>query len=188
VSNKKIGNGNPALLDINVRHAISYSMNLPELVSTIFLGYATPGTTIIPPIYPEFHYTPPAATAYHFDPAKAEQILNADGWKMGPKGIRVKNGKQLNLRLFLRSDSATEVQAGQFIKGWLKDVGIDTEVKSYDDTQLTPIIGKGEYDLFIWGWTPFVDPDPDVSGSSVGSGFSMRFTASSFGTGPLLST
>jgi peptide/nickel transport system substrate-binding protein len=159
VNNKKIGNGNPALLDINVRHAISYSMNLPELVSKIFLGYASPGTSIIPPIYPQFHYNPPAATAYHFDPAKAEQILNADGWKMGPKGIRVKNGKQLNLRLFLRSDSATEVQAGQFIKGWLNAIGVGVSVTSMSDNTLTQDIGNGDYDMFIWGWG--VEPNPD---------------------------
>jgi peptide/nickel transport system substrate-binding protein len=33
----------------------------------------------------------------------------------------------------------------------------------YDDTQLTDVIGSGEYDLFSWGWTPFVDPDPMLS-------------------------
>jgi peptide/nickel transport system substrate-binding protein len=32
-----------------------------------------------------------------------------------------------------------------------------------DDSQLTTIIGKGEYDMFAWGWVPFVDPDPMLS-------------------------
>src|SRR4029079_19379656 len=35
--------------------------------------------------------------------------------------------------------------------------------KVADDTQLTEIIGKGDYDMFSWGWTPFVDPDPMLS-------------------------
>jgi peptide/nickel transport system substrate-binding protein len=25
------------------------------------------------------------------------------------------------------------------------------------------VIGKGDYDMFHWGWTPFVDPDPMLS-------------------------
>jgi peptide/nickel transport system substrate-binding protein len=25
------------------------------------------------------------------------------------------------------------------------------------------LIGKGDYDMFSWGWTPFVDPDPMLS-------------------------
>ena len=33
----------------------------------------------------------------------------------------------------------------------------------FDDTQLTDVIASGEYDLFSWGWTPFVDPDPMLS-------------------------
>ena len=32
-----------------------------------------------------------------------------------------------------------------------------------DDSQLTEIIGKGDYDIFFWGWTPFVDPDTMLS-------------------------
>ena len=32
-----------------------------------------------------------------------------------------------------------------------------------DDTQLTTIIGEGDYDIFNWAWTPYVDPDPMLS-------------------------
>ena len=40
---------------------------------------------------------------------------------------------------------------------------IGTTTKTYNDAQLTSVIGKGDYDLFTWGWTPFVDPDPELS-------------------------
>ncbi len=36
-------------------------------------------------------------------------------------------------------------------------------MKVADDSQLTTIIGKGDYDMFAWGWTPFVDPDTMLS-------------------------
>ena len=32
-----------------------------------------------------------------------------------------------------------------------------------NDAKLTEVIGKGNYDMFHWGWTPFVDPDPMLS-------------------------
>jgi peptide/nickel transport system substrate-binding protein len=32
-----------------------------------------------------------------------------------------------------------------------------------NESQLTVEIGKGNYDLFHWSWTPFVDPDPMLS-------------------------
>ncbi len=47
--------------------------------------------------------------------------------------------------------------------GWLKEIGIATTRKVADDSQLTTIIGKGDYDMYAWGWVPFVDPDPMLS-------------------------
>jgi peptide/nickel transport system substrate-binding protein len=158
VAGRPIGDGNPALKDINVRHAISYSMNLPLLVRRVLLGYGSPGTSIIPPIYRQYHYSP-GAGAYTYDPAKSRQILAADGWKAGPGGIRVKNGKQLSLRLFIRSSSSTETQAAPYIKSWLEAIGIKVNTSFMSDSQLTQVIGDGDYDMFVWGWG--VEPNPD---------------------------
>ena len=157
VSGHPIGNGNPALKDINVRHAISYSMNLPLLIKRVLLGTGSPGTSVIPPIYPQYHYTP--AAPYAYDPAKAKQILTADGWKPGPGGIRAKNGKQLSLRLFIRNQSPTESQAAPYLKSWLNAIGIKVTTSFMSDSQLTQVIGDGDYDMFVWGWG--VEPNPD---------------------------
>jgi peptide/nickel transport system substrate-binding protein len=157
VSGHPIGNGNPALKDVNVRHAISYSMNLPQLVQRVLLGTGSPGTSVIPPIYPQFHYSP--AAPYTYDPAKAKQILTADGWKPGPGGIRVKNGKQLSLRLFIRNQSPTESQAAPYLKSWMNAIGIKVTTSFMSDSQLTQVIGDGDYDMFVWGWG--VEPNPD---------------------------
>jgi peptide/nickel transport system substrate-binding protein len=159
ISGKPIGNGNPALKDINVRHAISYALNTRELVKKVLLNTGEVGTTVIPPIYPQFHYNPPASQQYHYDPAKAKAILNADGWKMGPNGVRVNNGKQLSLRLFVRNQSPTQVRDAAYIKGWLNAIGIKITTTSMSDSQLTADIGNGQYDMFMWGWG--VEPDPN---------------------------
>ncbi len=63
----------------------------------------------------------------------------------------------------VRSDGETGTKIAEFVTGWLKEIGIATTKKVADDTQLTEIIGKGDYDMFSWGWTPFVDPDPMLS-------------------------
>ena len=62
-----------------------------------------------------------------------------------------------------RSESPTSRRLREFVTGWLKEIGIATEVSVYNDSQLTHVIGKGDFDLFVWGWTPFVDPDPMLS-------------------------
>ncbi|MGN6792786.1 MAG: ABC transporter substrate-binding protein [Streptosporangiaceae bacterium] len=176
VTGKPIGDGNPALKDVNVRHAISYGLNIPVLVKKVLLNTGEVGTSIIPPIYKQYHYSPPASQQYHYDPAKAEQILNADGWKMGPNGVRVKNGKQLSLRLFVRNQSPTQTQDAPYIKGWLNAIGIKVTITAMSDSQLTADIGNGQYDMFMWGWG--VEPNPDFQLSVFTCG------QRSYGSGP----
>ena len=108
----------------------------------------------------------PADIALDFDPAAANALLDeagyvdtdGDGVREMPDGSR-----DLTFRYAERTESENEPALREFITGWLADIGIATEVSSYDDTQLTTVIGEGNYDLFTWGWTPFVDPDPMLS-------------------------
>ena len=76
--------------------------------------------------------------------------------------MRDKDGKDLKFRYFDRTEGDGGVNTN-FIVGWLKDVGIATEVTSMDDDTLAAAIGQNEFDLFTWGWVPFVDPDPMLS-------------------------
>jgi peptide/nickel transport system substrate-binding protein len=68
-------------------------------------------------------------------------------------------GRPLRFRLFARQESNTSQQSVQFMQGWLRDIGIATEVKVVEENRLTEIIGQGEFDMFEWGWV--VEPDPD---------------------------
>ena len=72
-------------------------------------------------------------------------------------------GQPLKMRYAVRSERARAAPIAEFITGWLKEIGIATTQKIYDDGQLTEVIGRGDYDMFVWGWTPFVDPDPMLS-------------------------
>ncbi len=68
-------------------------------------------------------------------------------------------GRPLNFRYFARSDGETGSEIAEFVTGWLDEIGIATTEQNVDDSQLTDIIGRGDYDMFAWGWTPYVDPD-----------------------------
>ena len=105
----------------------------------------------------------PADQVFDFDLDKARQILEDAGYKdTDGDGVREMpgGGKPLNFTYYVRSDGETAPEIGEFVTGWLDEIGIATTKKVADDTQLTTIIGKGDYDMFDWGWTPFVDPDP----------------------------
>ena len=50
-----------------------------------------------------------------------------------------------------------------FIRGWLQDVGIATDLETVDSDTLGERLYHNDFDLFTWDWVPFVDPDPQLS-------------------------
>jgi peptide/nickel transport system substrate-binding protein len=157
--------GNPVLLDPKFRQALEYAVDRQKIVQTAFYGYATPGSSLIVP-YSPYHWQPPANEMYTFDPAKANAMLDAAGYKKGSDGYRMtKQGKPLSLRLMVTTDSPENQVTGKLVVQWFKDVGIKTVLSvvdagvlinaqyAYTGNTYTP-----DYDMFIWYWTQDVDP------------------------------
>lgn len=152
-----IGDGNPHLQDQKVRLAISHAIDRQQLVDKILDGYGTPGSTIIPPLYTTLHIDP---GTQGYDPALANQILDEAGYPMGGDGVRVgPDGQPMRYRLLVRSDSDSSVKSGEYFKSYMAAIGIDAEVKAVTEDALYEIVGRGEFDMFEWGWV--VEPDPD---------------------------
>ena len=157
VDGTPIGDGNPHLQDQQVRLAIAHSIDRQQMVDRILDGYGTPGSSIIPPTYTTLHVDPGTQT---YDPALANQILDDAGYAMGPDGVRIgPDGEPMIYRLFVRSDSDSSVKSGEYFKSYMAAIGIQADIKPVDENALFEIIGRGEFDMFEWGWV--VEPDPD---------------------------
>ncbi len=153
-----IGDGHPSLKDPQVRLAIHYAVDKDALVQRTLDGRGAPGTSVIPPLYPD-HYEPSEPVTY--DPARANQILDDAGYTKGPDGIRTMpdGSDPLVYQLYARSNSETSKTTIQFLQGWLKDIGIDSDVDTVSESRLYEIAGEGTFDMYEWGWV--VEPDPD---------------------------
>ncbi|MGL6278874.1 MAG: ABC transporter substrate-binding protein [Gaiella sp.] len=160
-----IGNGNPALSDLAVRQAIAHAIDKQVLIDRVSAGLGRPGTTISPSANPVWIPEIPEADQYTFDLDKAKQLLDEAGYTdEDGNGIREgEDGKDIVLTYYILSDSTTGPGNAEFVTGWLEQIGLGTELKTVSSSKLTEIIGKGDYDLFQWGWTPYVDPDPMLS-------------------------
>jgi peptide/nickel transport system substrate-binding protein len=161
-----IGDGHPALKDPRVRLAIEYATDKQALVDRVLDGHGSVGTTVIPPLYP-YHYEP--TDPHAFDIAKANQILDDAGYKMGPGGVRVMPaggpdpGRPLEFRLYGRSSSTSSQETVQFEASWLKQIGIKADVKIVNSNYLYTIAGQGNFDMYEWDWIPEPDPDSQLS-------------------------
>ncbi len=162
--------GNPVLLDPELRKAVNWAVDRQKVVDVALQGYATVGSTIIVP-YSKYHWEPPADSLFTYDPAKANELLDAAGYKdANGDGFReTKDGKKLSLRFYATADSPENQTAGKLIVGWLKDVGLKLQLQVIDAGALidAQYNYKGDtyapdWDLFIWYWTQDVDPNFQV--------------------------
>jgi peptide/nickel transport system substrate-binding protein len=156
----------PALLDPKVREAIAHAIDKQTIIDRVHNGHAQIADTISPSANRAWMPELTDDQKFDFNLDEAKQILEDAGYKdTDGDGIREMpgGGQPLKMRYAVRSESPNSGPIAEFITGWLKEIGIATTQKVYDDGQLTEVIGKGDYDMFVWGWTPFVDPDPMLS-------------------------
>jgi peptide/nickel transport system substrate-binding protein len=157
---KKMGTGNPALADPQLRKAIHMAIDKKKLVSNVLGGLGVPGSNYLPPAYPQWAWKPSAGQAVTYDPAKANALLDSAGYTKGSGGVRVdpKTHKKLNLRLGIHSDDSRDAQISQFLKGWLKAIGINLKIESQSMTNLNVNLAKGDWDMLMDGWGTGADP------------------------------
>lgn len=152
----------PIMDDLQVRRALAYALNRNEIITKILHGSAIPAVTDQHPIL-SWAYTSDVMQ-YPFDPAKARQLLDADGWKAGPGGIRVKNGQRLEFDISTQTESTTGHAIQTLLQRQWHDVGVQADVKNYTTAEMfangsAGILEGGHYDSALFAWVAAADPD-----------------------------
>jgi peptide/nickel transport system substrate-binding protein len=161
--------GNPVLRDWHFRQALQWAIDREKLCTIALLGHGTPGDTILVAGQfrdPDWHWTPPSESAYRFDLAKANRLLDAAGYADADgDGVREYEGEPIRLRLASRVESAFSQSAAKLIASWFKEVGLNTRVQSMESNALSAYIYNSvdgqpapDFDMFIWGWINTLDP------------------------------
>jgi len=110
----------------------------------------------------------PNVPQFDADPAKARALLDADGWKVGPDGIRVKNGERLSLDIATQAGLADGIAFEGLFAQWMRGIGIEIEAKNYPTDLLYAVYGAGgimatrRYDLAFVDWYNGIDPDDSI--------------------------
>ena len=152
----------PVVNDVQVRRALAYATNKDEIIQKIVHGSAIPADTDQQPHF-SWAYTSDVAH-YPYDPAKARQVLDAAGWKVGPDGIRVKDGQRLEFTLSTQTESTSGKATEEVLQRQWRDVGVQADVKNYPsssffDNSTAGILQGGHYDAASFAWAGAADPD-----------------------------
>ena len=160
------GASTTAVADPAFRDALGYAIDKQLLLDKVVQGYGTVGTTQVPVWERRFHTDP--ANPRTFDIELAKQKLDAAGYALDASGNRLdKEGKAINLRLYFPNSSDDYPKIAAFITDWFGQLGIQVKSQSFDAGALTDILlppeagdkYKADYDMFIWGWGGYPDPN-----------------------------
>ena len=173
-----INTAHPPLDDARVRRAIAASIDRQAISDKItFKRYPVVDTAQALGSWAR----DPAVHEPGFDPARADALLDAAGWRRGPDGVRVKNGKRLALTYVQFPESQTGVRSAAFIERELHARGIDLALKSVTNAKLFlpksegGALASGDFDLAYVPWPMGADPDDSFLLSCNGSANVMHW-------------
>jgi peptide/nickel transport system substrate-binding protein len=153
---------NPILSDVRVRHALAYATNIDRLLVTVTHGVNIRGDSD----QPAFSWAhADGLPVYRYDPARARALLDEAGWRVGPDGVREKNGRRLALTISSVTGSAVGNATEVLVQRDWRDLGVDASVKNYISSLFFAtaaaggIVNGGKYDVAYYAWYNGFDPD-----------------------------
>jgi len=153
---------NRELRNMSVHKALAQVIDKQFLVDTVRLGLATPGSSLIPPATPFWHYEVPDNELYKFNLAAANATL--DPWYQDTDGDGVRNNlsnpsEELDFTLHMIDYDLEGQDAMTFYMDWASQVGIRITPVIVSEGQILMISYKADYDLYVWSWGGDADPD-----------------------------
>lgn len=130
------------LADPALRRAAAHSINQEAYVEGVLGGNAVVVDTVAPPAVLGEHAD--LVKGIPYDPEQARRLLDQAGWQMGPDGVRVKDGRSLELDIvFARIDLTTV----EFVQAQLAEVGIKGNILRLDSGAYRTRLENGKYDI-----------------------------------------
>ncbi len=97
-----------------------------------------------------------------YDPQRAQTLLAKDRWITGADGIRVKNGRRLQVQLAFRTGSGVAAGFALLIVQYERAVGIDVTTKRYSPEEFLGQDGplsEGHFQVALLSYQSNYDPD-----------------------------
>ncbi|WP_165985183.1 ABC transporter substrate-binding protein [Streptomyces sp. YIM 98790] len=160
-----MGDGHPALTDPAVRRAIHHVVDKERLIEVIHGGNATPGVSIVPPIFTA-HFWDPGEETVEVSAELGNQLLDEAGYtERNGDGLRVdpESGEPLSFRLYYHSDRPSYADIQDFLVDWVAGLGIELRPEAMETTPLNEQVEAGNFDIAFGNWNYGPDPDEDFA-------------------------
>jgi peptide/nickel transport system substrate-binding protein len=133
----------PYLRDVRVRQAVAMAINRQLILSTIWRGQGRLADDLLPP----GHWARTNDIAQcPYDPAKANALLDAAGYRRGADGIR------FHLQMKISNTSSPTRLMALVVQQQLRAVGIAMDVRIYEFGTFFADVTKGAFSMYALRW------------------------------------
>ncbi|MFF2085744.1 ABC transporter substrate-binding protein [Nocardia sp. NPDC058176] len=146
--------GDPVAGDPAIRLAMNHAVDRQAMIDNILGGYGRPAYTPFAAVYGESH--DPAIT-FAFDRARAEQILDAAGWRAGTDGIRAKDGVRARFTVMYNSADTLRRDLALAFASDARRVGVEVDLEALSWDRIEPRIDRAG--ILLGGGSEPYDPD-----------------------------
>lgn len=144
--------------DKTVRQALTMAIDREGLVRGVLLGL---GQVAHSPYKSDTFYYNRNVKKWQYDSGLATKLLEGAGWKdTDGDGIIDKDGKPFEFTILTNQGNEVRKNAAILIQSNLKSVGIKVNIRIVEWAAfIKDFLGKGNFEAYLCGWVPEVDPD-----------------------------
>lgn len=149
----------PQFADVEVRRALSLALDRQGMATSIMREPTAAADQLFSDGMPGWHIRRQAAPR---DIASAARILDDRGWRVGPDGIRAKDGARLSFELVSYATRAEIPLGAQAAQASLREIGVEARIVTMDWTAVPERQRDGtlEASMMSRGYTLVADPIP----------------------------
>ena len=141
----------PVLSHREVRQALAYATDRPTLIKYLMRGQARAASSLLPPNHWAYD---PDVPHYDFDPARAEQLLDAAGFKRGADGVRFR------LEFKTSTEEYSRLLSEAIADEWQR-VGVAVELRPLEFATFYADLQRGSFQVSAQRWVGG-NNDPDI--------------------------
>ena len=147
----------PLFKDKRVRQAITYAIDKKEIIDGILLGQGVEATG---PFKPDMWAYSGKVRRYGYDKAKAEALLAEAGFRKGPDGILVRDGKPFEFTVLTSQGNDVRIKCAELVQKRLSEIGVRIKIRVIEWAAfINEFIDKRDFEAVLLGWTIPQDPD-----------------------------
>jgi len=153
--------GKPQFADPRVRKALTMALEMQKSIDDIYFGTWPRTLSYLQPTHWAYNNT---LADYTANPAGAEALLDAAGWRRGADGVRAKDGVQLKFTMSTTAGNvARQGCQALFQQNW-KRIGVEMEIRNMPASVVWgEFTTQSRFDTLLVAWDPTVGLDPDYT-------------------------